>query len=59
MELARRAAGEKDSAKLLALVEELNQALDQQRVPRKGNVIAGTPQSLPERVSSGGANRQS
>jgi len=36
MELARRAAGEKDSAKLLALVEELNQALDQQRVPRKG-----------------------
>ena len=42
-ELARRAAGETDSAKLLALVAELNEALDQQREPRKGNEIAGTP----------------
>jgi len=58
-ELARRAAGETNSAKLLALVAELNEALDQQREPRKGNEIVGTPHSLPERIFPGGSNRES
>jgi hypothetical protein len=35
-ELARRAAGETDSAKLLALLAALNEALDEQRVTAKG-----------------------
>ena len=37
MELARRAASETDSAKLLALVKELNEALVEKRVRPKGN----------------------
>ena len=37
MELARRAASETDSAKLLALVKELNKALVEDRARPKGN----------------------
>ena len=37
MELARRAASETDSAKLLALVKELNEALVENRARPKGN----------------------
>ena len=37
MELARRAASETDSTKLLALVKELNEALVENRAHSKGN----------------------
>ena len=37
MELARRAASETDSAKLLTLVKELNEALVEERARPKGN----------------------
>jgi hypothetical protein len=37
MELARRAASEMDSAKLLALVKELNEALVEDRARPKGS----------------------
>jgi hypothetical protein len=36
MELAKRAAGEMDSSKLLALVSELNDAMEQQHLRRTG-----------------------
>ncbi len=39
MELARRAASETDSAKLLALVKELNEALVEKRASHKGNAM--------------------